>query len=171
MDGRRIRLASDRVDPDVFYATARVDDSSSLFVSRDGGESFEQSIANLPRDARPRTVFANQGHVWLVTPLGLMVSEDGGDTMQAVEGVDSARALGFGKSAPGQDYPALYLSGLVGGEPGLFRSDDRASSWQPIDDEAHRFGWLGHVTGDPRIYGRVYVGTGGRGILYGDPLD
>ena len=26
-----------------------------------------------------------------------------------------------------------------------------------------------HVTGDPRIYGRVYFATGGRGVLYGEP--
>jgi hypothetical protein len=25
------------------------------------------------------------------------------------------------------------------------------------------------MTGDPRIFGRFYFGTGGRGILYGEP--
>jgi len=27
------------------------------------------------------------------------------------------------------------------------------------------------LSGDPRIYGRVYFGTGGRGVLYGDRAD
>jgi hypothetical protein len=25
------------------------------------------------------------------------------------------------------------------------------------------------ITGDARVHGRVYIGSGGRGILYGDP--
>ena len=28
---------------------------------------------------------------------------------------------------------------------------------------------LVHITGDPRLYGRVYFAAQGRGIIYGDP--
>ena len=37
-----------------------------------------------------------------------------------------------------------------------------------INDDQHQYGYISHVTGDPRIYGRVYFATGGRGIVYGD---
>jgi xyloglucan-specific exo-beta-1,4-glucanase len=35
----------------------------------------------------------------------------------------------------------------------------------------HQHGWIGQTTtGDPRVFGRVYLGTNGRGILRGDPV-
>ena len=37
-------------------------------------------------------------------------------------------------------------------------------------DVQHQWGLLLHITGDPKQYGRVYVGTHGRGTLYGDPV-
>jgi hypothetical protein len=37
-----------------------------------------------------------------------------------------------------------------------------------INDDQHQYGSIGSVTGDPRIYGRVYFATGGRGVIYGD---
>jgi hypothetical protein len=38
-----------------------------------------------------------------------------------------------------------------------------------INDAQHQWGnRFECIAGDPRIYGRVYVGTNGRGILYGD---
>lgn len=52
---------------------------------------------------------------------------------------------------------------------GIFRSTDAGASWTRIDDDAHQWGWTGaSITGDPRVHGRVYVATNGRGILRGD---
>jgi photosystem II stability/assembly factor-like uncharacterized protein len=58
----------------------------------------------------------------------------------------------------------------VGGVYGIFRSNDAGVTWTRINDNNHQFGMLSVITGDPRIYGRVYLGTSGRGILHGDPV-
>ena len=51
----------------------------------------------------------------------------------------------------------------------MFQSDDGGASWSRINDDQHQFGNMGEaLTGDPRIYGRVYLGTNGRGVLYAD---
>jgi len=52
---------------------------------------------------------------------------------------------------------------------GFYRSEDAGVTWVRINDDRHQFGFCGVIIGDPRVYGRVYVGTGGRGILVGEP--
>ncbi len=84
---------------------------------------------------------------------------------RASPSVQQIQAFGFGKAAPGQTYPALYLAGTLQGQPGIFRSDNAARSWVRINDNRHQWGLILQITGDPRLYGRVYVGTHGRGIL------
>jgi photosystem II stability/assembly factor-like uncharacterized protein len=86
-----------------------------------------------------------------------------------ISGVQAILAFGFGKAAPQHSYPALYLAGTIQGQPGIFRSVDEGRSWVRINDNQHQWGLILQITGDPRIFGRVYVGTHGRGILYGDP--
>ncbi|HEU4710154.1 MAG TPA: hypothetical protein VFS76_01250 [Pyrinomonadaceae bacterium] len=58
----------------------------------------------------------------------------------------------------------------VAGVRGIFRSTDAGQTWVRIVDDQHQWGRAGEtaLTGDPRIFGRVYVGTNGRGIIYGD---
>ncbi len=79
-------------------------------------------------------------------------------------------ALGFGKAAPGRRYPALYALARQRHFLAIWRSVDIGRLWQRLNGRRHVYGQrLSCVTGDPRIFGRVYVGTNGRGILYGDP--
>jgi photosystem II stability/assembly factor-like uncharacterized protein len=114
----------------------------------------------------------HEGDLWLAfRASGLFHSTNGGASFMKVGAIQAADSLGFGKAAPGQNYPALYLTGRANGIAGIFCSDDAGSTWERINDDRHQFGALNHVTGDPRIYGRVYLATGGRGIIYGDPTD
>ena len=76
-----------------------------------------------------------------------------------------------GRRLAGADYPAIYQVGSTGTGTAVLRSDDGAKTWTRINDDAHQWGWTGEVVvGDPRVYGRVYLATNGRGIQYGDPV-
>jgi photosystem II stability/assembly factor-like uncharacterized protein len=61
------------------------------------------------------------------------------------------------------------MLGTVDGQRGVLRSDDDGASWVRINDDRHQWGLVLQITGDPKQYGRVYVGAHGRGIFYGDP--
>ena len=107
--------------------------------------------------------------MWCSTAKELYRSTDSGKTFRTISSVSESYGMGFGKAAEGQKYPAVYLVGKVGGVQGFFRSDDAGATWVRINDDHHQYGFVGLITGDPRAYGRVYVGTGGRGVVYGDP--
>jgi hypothetical protein len=89
-------------------------------------------------------------------------------TSASITGVD---ALGFGKAAPGKTAPTLFVAGRRNGAQGIFRSTDEGASWQRIDDAEHRYGRIDHLVGDPRVFGRLYFGAAGRGIVYGDAVE
>ena len=164
---RRATMLADRVSPSTFYLQS----GGQLLVSTDSGATFAAK-SSLPDGTR--FLAAAPGHVgdlWVTAGAGGMFhSLDGGATFTHVGRLADAQQMGFGKAAPGHDYPALYVTGNSHGANGVFRSDDTGLSWVRINDDAHQYGFGGQVvTGDPRIYGRVYMGSNGRGILYADP--
>jgi hypothetical protein len=119
------------------------------------------------------TTSGRKGDLWLAAWDGLYhfpPTLGGGPlTLTRLPDVEEIHAFGFGMAAPHHDYPAIYLVGTIRGQAGIFRSIDEAKTWVRINDDAHQWGLVLQVAGDPRIYGRVYVGTHGRGIQYGDP--
>ncbi|MBD8871341.1 cellulase [Rhodanobacter sp. DHB23] len=167
------RVVADRVDPRRFYAVdAR---ERVVYASRDGGASFVPLDGALGRFAAATAQLRLQaapgaaGQVYLSGRDGMVRGDDRGAVLDRMDELTRVDAFGFGMAAPGHASPALYAAGRRGEQQGIFRSIDGGRHWQRIDDDAHRYGAIGMITGDPRLFGRVYFGTGGRGIVYGDP--
>ena len=77
--------------------------------------------------------------------------------------------MALGKAAPGASYPAIYVYGTSGNFTGAYRSDDGGSTWTLINNLATQWGGaVQTMAADPNVYGRVYIGLNGRGIIYGD---
>ncbi|GAA4897302.1 RICIN domain-containing protein [Streptomyces coeruleoprunus] len=162
-------VVADRSSARTFYSLA----GGTLYASTDGGATFTARAAGLPADGRLTAVPGVAGDLWIAGGgQGLLHSTDGGRTFARLTTVKSASALGFGKAAPGASYQALYMIGTVKDVSGVFRSTDKGATWLRVNDDAHQWGSIGGVgviTGDPDTFGRVYIGTNGRGLQYGDP--
>lgn len=161
-------IASDKKNNSIFYAAS----GSKFYLSRDTGKTFI-STATLGSSTAPVKIVVNPnvtGDVWVSTDTGLYHSTDAGSTFAAASGVSQAWATALGKAAPSGSYPAVFAAANIDGV-GYFRSDDAGATWVQINDAAHGFGSVSSnvLTADPRTYGRVYIGTNGRGIFYGDP--
>ncbi|HEY0044125.1 MAG TPA: hypothetical protein VGB62_06210 [Allosphingosinicella sp.] len=176
------RAIADKVDPRLFYA---IDfEGGRVFVSRDGARSFVQAAAEgLPKDLTPARMRGREdqwpmvaepgraGALWFNLGGRIWRSDDAGARFRPASGADMlVEEFGLGKAAPGAKAPALYAIGTKDGVRGIWRSIDGGSAWSRINDDAHQWGLrFRAITGDPRRFGRVYVATDGRGIVYGDP--
>jgi photosystem II stability/assembly factor-like uncharacterized protein len=169
-----LRAVADRVNPQKFYGYEMK--AGQLFVSTDGGKSYvpaEAGVSSLADyqlvPASIQTVPGVEGDVWVTTGKELYRSTDSGKTYGMLRSVAESYAVGFGKAPAGKTFPAVYLIGKVGEVTGIFRSDDAGGTWLRINDDRHQFGSSSLIIGDPRVFGRAYLGTPGRGIIYGDP--
>ena len=175
------RAVADRVDPLLFYALDF--GTGRWFVSVDGARTF----APVPSRGLPSDIAGDQpywreiawplkatpgvmGDLWFITRAGLFHSADGGQRWARVDGGLEVQMLDFGKAPAGQTYPAMFAIGQKNALRGVFRSDDRGRSWLRVNDDRHEYGRRYRaIAGDPRVFGRVYVATDGRGVVYGEP--
>lgn len=175
-----LRPVADRVDPMLFYALDFR--SGDWFVSVDGAENFAVVASRgLPDTAADRPTWReiafplkatpdHEGDLWFVSGNGLYNSRDGGRRFARIDGGLTVEMMDFGMAPAGATYPALFAIGTKGAVRGVFRSDDRGRSWMRVNDDRHEYGRrFRAVAGDPRQFGRVYVATDGRGVVYGEP--
>ncbi|MBO3735865.1 WD40/YVTN/BNR-like repeat-containing protein [Glycomyces niveus] len=170
------KIRGDRVDSPIWYAFS----GGRFYRSTNGGATFTDTGASgLPTAGVDdfRVVPGHWGHIWLAgrgdeklgIGGGMWRSQNGGVTWTRISAIETALSVGFGKAAAGSNYPALYTSAEIAGKAAIYRSTDAGGSWQRVNDDAHQWAFAGSaITGDPLIYGRVYLTTNGRGLIYGD---
>lgn len=182
---QRKTLAADKSVPGEFYLVHSGDvpnvELAGLWRTRDGGKSwnkvFDGEIApSSDQAAKLRSVPGHAGHLFFTsafehtTDTQLRRSTDGGETWKALPEVTHVDDVAFGKAAAGASYPAIFISGRVGGVYGVWRSVDDAATWQQLVD--FPVGTLDQVTviaADPDVFGRVYLGYKGSGWVWGEP--
>jgi len=91
-------------------------------------------------------------------------STDQGATWTAIPNVQNVDCFGFGAPAAGQSYPAIYIVGYVNGVYGIWQSINNAQSWTQIGTNPNNsLNSIVTISGDPNVYGQVYVGFAGSG--------
>lgn len=65
---------------------------------------------------------------------------------------------------------SIYAAAIIDGVYGFYRSDDDGASWLRINNDNQMFGQIDCICGDARSFGRFYIATGSRGLLYGEPI-
>ena len=172
-------VASDRVDPNIFYYVEK----NKLFRTTDGGKNWKivdpvtDSDGNkieIPEyGAAIKCVPGVRGGVWIKSTNGkIYTSYDSGQTFRLLDSITDADSsgccFGFGVGEVGSG-TAVYVIGYVDGVFGMYISNDLGASWIKISPDGQNFfAGVVEVCGDRRQYGRVFVGTGGTGVIYGE---
>ncbi|MGB3188505.1 MAG: hypothetical protein WBB43_03630 [Limnoraphis sp.] len=171
---RQQALAADSVKAGTFYIYHHV--GGRFLRSDDGGETWKIVNETLPDEvwqgANVKTAPGIAGEVWVsLSDKGLYRSSNFGEDFVKLA-VEEANVLGFGKAAPNTTSPTVFLQGKINGETGVFRSTNLGQTWVQIADyPMGYFGKLRVITGDMNVFGRVFLGTGGNGFIYGQLLE
>ena len=169
-------LVSDRINGNKYYAYI----SGRCYVSEDGGENFSQRATGLPTPSSsdsPGVYMAVspyvEGDLWIsIGGKGIYHSVNSGASFAKVEEFTNCKTVAVGP--PIHDIePIVYIHAKhesIGW--GVFCSLNGGVDWMQINDDTHQ------VSNSPRqmaadrsFPGRLFIGSGGRGVYCGTPID
>ena len=182
--GEGTPAAADPVVGGTFYVYS----GGMVYRSTDGGATFRQMSAGPVGAAGPASFFklAAQpgltGDLWLseendnpnyfsntrVPWEGLYHSRDAGRTWTKLPNVSRAVTFSFGAPAPDGRSTLFYFGRQAGSSAdSVFRSGDLGATWTDLRSPGEALGdspWF--MEGSRQTFGRLFVGTGGRGVYY-----
>lgn len=182
-----LKVFSDRSRKDLFYGFGG---ASEIYVSRDGGRNFYQKQ---PKEAFPVCDFG-----YIDTANKTEVRGEGGKTgifylalgdaglyklcydtkteeihvKRLTDTGDACYRMGLGVIGEDRDYlteeKAIYFCGRLEGEYGFYRTFDEGKSYERLNQDNQMYGEINSIDGDKRKFGRFFLATGSRGVLYGE---
>jgi oligoxyloglucan reducing-end-specific cellobiohydrolase len=169
----RLIPVADKVIPRTFYA---YDGINFYSTTTSGGTTFKKvNTGTLSGSgaAVPVPNYAKGGDLWLpAASYGLYHSTDGGVTWKNLSSVLQANFVSVGAPNPRarNGVQTIFLYGVPAGTTsyGVYRSEDAGATWVQVSDGAHGYGGPISMVADTRVFGRVFLGTNGRGIVYGE---
>ncbi len=183
-----MKVFSDRMDSSLFYGFG---EHAEFYVSVDGGLTYTQR--RLPQDfpdenlalidcaskVEVRGECGRQGIFYMALKEGGLWKlhydkfSDSVHTLRLSAPGDIFYRVGLGIGRPGGDYAAenkaVYTAAVIGGAYGFYRSVDDGQTYVRLNADNQMYGEINSIDGDSRVYGRFYIGTGSRGVLYGEP--
>jgi len=186
---RGVKVFSDRVKNHLFYGFG---EASQCYISKDGGYTFlERSMPegfptvdfHLIDCANKTEVRADAGRSGIFYMalgehgLWKLIYKEETDELTAehlTRENETVYRVGLGILRPQGTYlgenKAIYMCGTVKGEYGFYRSFDDALTWERINTDRQMFGEILSIDGDSRTFGRFFLATGSRGLVYGEPM-
>ena len=164
-------LAADMVDGSFYLLKEGI-----LYLSTDGVSWTAKNKIPIPgASGNYKSVVlvpGRPGELWIsLDKDGFWKTTDTGNTFSRLPAFNQARVVSFGTPAPDSAYPTAYCYGRSGDKWGLFRSIDMGENWVRINDDKHQFpAGVKAIAGDRQVFGRIYAGSGGSGIYYGEPV-
>ncbi len=161
-DGSDLEVVADRAAAGSFFVMDRSRGVLSKMVIGSGMSKIEDGL----QYKLHMVAGAETDDVWMYGMEGIWRKKGG--LLTKLGHVRMAFALGLGKALEG-GLEAMYVSGDVDGNKGVYRSSDEGATWVHLDDKDHKYGVVAPITGDSRVAGRVYLGTNGMGVVVGEP--
>jgi hypothetical protein len=184
-----MKVFSDRLDSSLFYGLG---EHFEFYISPDGGRTFRQralpagtpdvdfSLIDCANKTEVRGECGKQGVFYLALKehgLWKLHYDKKTDritlTKLSKEG-DTFYRMGLGVIRPGGSYyqedKAIYTAARIDGTYGFYRSTDDGQSFVRLNTDRQMYGEVNSIEGDSQQYGRFYIATGSRGVLYGEKI-
>jgi len=178
------QLIADPLTPGTFYLKTTFGPNGSndggFWKSTDGGVTWAETVGTtqVPNYTHWGRMAANpnvSGDMWLVdgwqgaAQHGLYHTADGGSSFTKSPAFTYAWQLALGKAASGQSYPAIYVYGLLAGDPqwGIFQSVDGGNTFNRVSYYPYGiFDVPYDMAASWDVFGTVYVGFSGNSYYY-----